>query len=114
MRCRLVVVGHDAGAGIQRNLREDFGRDAVGINVVLLVAERALDNRIVLRGGAVVLDEGHVSRMAYLQGGRTRLLNETVALPDLHRVVAADDAGPVGAVFHTYDSHHDNLRPFKG
>lgn len=108
------MVGHDAGTRIQRNLREDFRRQGLGIDVVLLAAERALDDRVELRGRAIVLDAGHVGRQAYLEGGGALFLSEAGAMLDLDHVVAADDAGPVGATFHTYDSHHDNLRPFKG
>lgn len=109
------MVGHDAGARVQRNLVDDLLGDGLGIDVVLLAADRALNDRVELRGRAVIPDAGHVGRQAHLEGGGALLVDELISAgADLDHVVALDDAGPVGAVVHTYDSHHDNLRPFKG
>lgn len=109
------MVGHDTGTRIQGNQVADLLGDGLGVDVVLLAADRARDDRIELRGRAIITKAGHVGRQAHLEGGRALLFAELISAgADLDHVATLNDAGPVRAVFHTYDSHHDNLRPFKG
>lgn len=110
-----VMVGHDAGARVQRNQIEDLLGDGLGVDVMLLAAERALGDCIELRGRTCIPDEGHVGRQAYLEGGGALLVAELISADaDLDHVATRDDAGPIGVVVHLYDSCHNNLRPFKG